>query len=455
MPDAPEQAAAKPAAEAAKPADATIVATAIERLTGRTQKPETSAAETKPADAAPAAETKAETKAEEQKPDAKKAAEPADKVADRLRKVKPADSTPPAPQPTAEEIAQAAIAEVEKRAAKPKADAPAAPALNPEDQQDLDLAAYAAKKMPGKYAAMPEQLTAYFKKRDEFLSAKAQEFGGADTPEYAEFLGGEDYKRFVRGNRPGFQRGDANELRTARIEDAALEKAEAKIRESERKLERKLAEVELAPVIERTVNSTVKSLLAADDEVVKAYAADPEKALEERPLEAREVEQSAIGLRSATNEFLRYYHGIVDFNPNNKLHEFIEGFVESNGRLLDAMPEAERTRDGKVLVSPAKLAELRKAGKADRFITFNDSDIVTMMETFTAKNLETRLKEIRGGIEKSGYRRVATDDAAKPAEKPAEDAASSPRSAASRAPGPSDKPAAAVPTHIALLTGKR
>jgi hypothetical protein len=457
MPDAPNPAAASPAAAPDKTAEEKVLSTAILRITGK--KPEAPAADA-PAEkketpaAAPAAEAKP---AEEKKGEATPAAptaDPAARVTERLRKVKAEDAPPPAPAPTAEEIAKATLDETERRraAAAPKDE----PALNPEDQQDLELAAYAATKKPDRYAAMPDQLRGYFKKRDELLAAKAQELGGADTPEFTEFLGSEEYKRFVRGNRPGYQRGDHAELRTARIEDAALEKANAKIAEAEAKLKREIAEVKLAPVIEKTVNAAVGSLLAVDDEAVKLYAENPEKALQERPREARIVEQTATGLAAATNEFLRYYNGLVEYDGKNRLHQFIGGFVDKQGELLDRMPEAERTRDGVVLVSPGKFAELHKAGKTAGFATFSDRDIVTMLEKFTADELGKQLKGIRDEVEKEiqarGYVKPATNNA-NPEGGSEPDA--SPRGATSRAPGPADKPGGGIPRHISLLTGRR
>lgn len=466
MPDtpAPVAVATPPAATAtatpAKPtADTTVVKTAIARLTGRSPAaPAGSPAQ--PADEKPVATPApaAGDKPPGEPPAAAAAPAPAPeagtKGADRVRKVAPAATPPATPAPTAKEIAAATAEEMRKQAAPP-AEKPAAPNLAPEDQQELELAAYAAGKKKDRYAGMDEKLTAYFKKRDDLLMAKATELGGADGPEFREYLESEEYKVFVRSNRPAFHRGDRSELERAKIRDEANADADQRLAGTRRELERKIDEVKLAPVIESRVNAAISELLAVDDEAVKSYQADPAKALTEQKLEAQEVENAAVGLRVAVAEYLQIHNNLKDPDPKNPLHSFLDTFITNQGAILDQKPEAERVRDGKILVSPGRFYELEKAGKAKGYATFDDTDVVTMLTTFSKGLLPENLKAIRSTIKASGYERVAKPASGDAPPAADEGAPPSPRAGASRAPGPSDKPPTGKPRHIALLTGRK
>lgn len=466
MPDtpAPVAVATPPAAPAKPTADTTVVKTAIARLTGRSPAaPAGSSAQ--PADEKPAA-TPAPAPAPGDKPPGDKppgeppaaAAAPAPapeagaKGAERVRKVAPA---PAPPAPTAEEIAKATAEELRKQPAPPPDKKPAPPSLAPEDQQELELAAYAAGKKKDRYAGMDEKLTTYFKKRDDLLMAKATELGGADGPEFREYLESEEYKVFVRSNRPAFHRGDRSELERAKIRDEANADADQRLSGTRRELERKINEVKLAPVIESRVNAAISELLAVDDEVVKSYQTDPAKALTEQKLEAQEVENAAVGLRVAVAEYLQIHNNLKDPDPKNPLHSFLDTFITNQGAILDQKPEAERVRDGKILVSPGRFYELEKSGKAKGYATFDDTDVVTMLTTFSKGLLPENLKAIRSTIKASGYERVAKPASGDAPPAADEGAPPSPRAGASRAPGPSDKPPAGKPRHIALLTGRK
>lgn len=466
MPDTPnkEAASAAPAnnAPAATPSsEQKVLSTAISRLTGRAPKtdetpPSPASNETKKEGAAtPVVEAPAAAAGAAATPAAAQPAAAADasKATDRVRKVSAAPTAPAqTAAPSAEEIAREVVRQQQVQKPAPTEDDHN---LAPEDRQELELASYAATKKEDRYKDLPGKLKGYFKKRDELLVTKASELGGADSAEFREYLESEDYKMFVRANRPGFHRGDRAELERSKIEEDALAKADLRVKATEQKLQRQINEVKLAPVIEATVNSAVSDLLQLEDEVVQAYKADPNKALAERKLEAQEVENAAVALRLASSEYLKIHHNLVDPNPKNPLHTFLDNFISNQGVLLDQKPEAERKRDGKLLVSPERFHELEKQGKADGYTTFSDADVITMLTTFSKKLLPTGLDGVRKSIEGSGYQRVKkapTDDAQKGAESTD---VSSPKASASRSPGPSEKPAVAVPRHIALLTGRK
>ena len=440
-----------------------IVSSAIERLTGR--KPEkpaeqsTAAATTSENKEATAAKTEATAVAETKKPDPKAVetkAEPKGETAiERARKVAPQakKQEQPAQQLSAGDVAAEVLRlQQEQQAKAAAANAPKKPTLAPDDQQELELAEYASGKKKDKYGDLPTKLTEYFQRRDEFLSEKAKEFGGRNSPDFAEFLHGEEYKTFVSDNRPGLTRADRADLERQRIRDEADSRADERVRETERKLRREIDAIKLAPVIEKKVNEALGELLSAEDEAVKAYQADPTKALNEMKLEASEVEQTAAGLRLVTEEYLNIHHGLKDPVQGNAIHDFLDKFVSEQGRQLDAKPEADRVRNGKILVSPIKYYELEKAGKASGYETFSDSDVVTMLANFTKNTLPARLNTIRKDLESSGYRRVVATDAAK---KPVETASPSPKAVSSRSPGPSDAKTESVPRHLSLLTGRK
>lgn len=418
-------------------------------------------------DAAPAATLPAKTTEELAAESAAAEKAKADATKPEIKKVKRAAPVAPidlaAVTAAAEAGTKAALAESKPAAPVAAAPAVAEPTLSPDDQSDLEIAAYAASKMTDKYKDIDAKMKAWFTARDQFIEAKAKEFGGAKSPEFREFLEGEDFKDFIKANRPTINPRDRKTLEHEKIKDEVTAAAKREQAEMEKKFKRELAAIKLEPQIEARTSEVVEELLTGDDEVVKAFKENPDAALESFPIEAKEVHQITSSIQNATKEYLRVANGLADGDAKNPLHVWMNDFITEQGRVLDKQPTEKRLReDGRLLVSHMTYDELVKKdpAAAKKYATFTNDDVVFMLTELGRKTINGKLKEVRGVLEKSGYSRakpapVATDDAAKAAAAAAEAAKAaatqSPKGGSSRAPGHKGDATPDTPIHLRVL----
>lgn len=315
-------------------------------------------------------------------------------------------------------------------------------ALQPVDREELDIMRYAAEVEPEKFKALPDQYISFVRARDAFVAKKVAEDGQFDPTS-------DDFKQFIDKNRPTLARQERRRLETKRIEDAALSKARAEIAKESTELRRQLTEIRMTPVINGAVQQVRDVVLSLDDEVVKKFKADPAKALDEHPLEAPVIQQTVQEVSAMTQEYLKIAEGIVTPDPEkNPTHNMLSGFLANQFRLLDSLPEDQRTKDGKLIVSPQKLAELQKAKSqmAARCRVFTDAEVLAMIEAGGQLRIQKSFEDIRSKVAKSGFVKKAAPapttaaaqtsatTAAKPATQQAPKAISTPKGSAPAAP---------------------
>ena len=164
-----------------------------------------------------------------------------------------------------------------------------------------------------------------------------------------------------------------------------------------------------------------------------------------------------------TSEYLKIAKGIEDADPSNRTHVLLDRFIEAQGAALERKPEAERTRDGKVLISRARYAEMAQARDPNisRFATFTDDDIVTMIEEGGRLKIRKTLEPIRSTyVRKTAAAAPASqkqeekkhDAQQKPAAAKSSGAASAPAAVSSPASSAPQKPASSQkPSHMKIL----
>jgi hypothetical protein len=384
----------------------------------------------------------------------------------KVKKVAPVAPLPPV---TTEQIEAAAKAGANAALAEKKTDAPPAattiaaaePTLSPEDQAEVELATYASTAMPEKYKDLPAQIKAWVQQRDEFIAAKAKELGGAKSQEFKEFLEGDEFKDFIKANRPGFRSGDRSKVEREKIKAEASAETDKKLKTQQKEFERKLAAVQLEPVIKDQVGKTIDLLLEGEDDVLKAYREKPDVTLAERPLEAKEVHTVAVAIQKTADEYLRVSNGLIDPDPKNPLHQWLDQFITDQDARLDKMPAEKRTREGRLLVSHAtydsmKAKDPKSVANVD---VFTPEDVLFMIVANGRATIDGRLQEIRTSIEKSGFKREAPKPAATtettdapPGQK---EETQSPKAGASKAPGHKSEASDNVPLHLKILGYKK
>lgn len=376
-------------------------------------------------------------------------AEPPAPVA-RVKKKTPAP--PPPPPPTAEEIVKG-VTDALRPPTPPPPAAPEEPVLTDFDREELELAKFAAQTMPDKYKGQDAKVLQFVKERDAKIQEIIKEEGTFDPQSEA-------YQKFMRERRPQYQGLDRTKLDRARVRAEVVKEAEIKLAELEKRQERNIRRLEVSPVIHREAGESEKAVLELDDDAVKTYKADPQKALDTDPIEAPIIHAATQDVRVMTEEYLRIANDLVEPSKDNPIHVGLSELVQKQGELLDAMPVEQRTGpDGRVYVSRAAFAKLNAADKA-RYRTFDDGQVLVLIREFGKNVVTQRLKQERARLEKAGYKRVpatpaptgaATPPATPPSAVPPKPT-NAPKASSTPAGAPPAKPAGkTVPAHLKAL----
>lgn len=429
------------------PADIRRRAQGLTALTKEQQDEEKAKADKVVADAAAAKAADEKKLADEAKAKADAAAVGAPAV-EKVKKVKsgpPLPEAPPADTRSVEEQVREAM-EKDKRAGG----AAGAPALAPEVQREVDLAAFAAKKHPDRYAGMADKIVGFYGARDTMLAEKAKELGGQGTGEFKDYLESDEFKEWVRLNRPTYQRGDVAKLQEDMIADRARTEARAEMAPELKALERKTAELEHAPDIRLRTDQALKIILAdpnpEKDPALEGFAKDPMKFGEKYPEEAGLIATQAAEAVELIREVYRIDRDLVDFDPKRPTEKQVQinrFMVAQNGALREKHPNGIEMNDGKILVDAATY-EKRGLRSDQRYRTFKADEIAGMIAAQRNAEVLTKLRQRREGVTKSVYApKVAVTAGAQNGQQPAkaDDAPPSPDAVVTRASGGKGKPA--------------
>ncbi len=438
--------AAAPAAASAPNLPAKTVAADIRKriLSGappappKTETPPEDAAKAKEAADKKAADDAAKAKADA---DAAEAAKKKEETEPRAKKVK---AGPPLPEPerkavdtrTVEQVVRDVLPEITKQAA-------AAPKLAPDIEREIELAKFAAQSEPDKYSGFDEKVATFFSAHDQLRAAKATELGGANSAEFKDYLESEEYKAWLKENRPAYRRGDRDRFQEGMVAVRAKEQARQAIEPEIKELKRKTAELEYGPVIRQRVGEVSKILLtdndAEKDPALAGFVKDPVAFSQAHPDEAKAIAEVANDFVQRIEEVYRVGHELVDVDPVKRPQQkWIREFMsKTNADMRAKYPNGIETQDGKILVDAETYMD-RGLARDARYRTLNADEMASMIAITGQVEVKRRLKERREGVARSVY--IKKDEAAKPTAQIQEEPAS-PAAVVSRASGTASKSA--------------
>lgn len=432
----------------------------------------------------------------------KPATPPAEPAAAPPKEEKPAAPVPPTETPPAtpkpkidvergrpiEEIVEGVVKRLQKPAETPAPTAPATkPADKPEDadadyiaslteeqQEEINLARYAAKADPAKYGTMPKRLVDYYKKTDEFISSRTKE-NAEWAPEQDE-----EFSAFVEENRPAFTKAEKRQMERRMITEEVRNDLKPKLEE----IDRASKAQELGPELERATadfTSKVVESMAPDDKSV--FHGVVEKALagkltEEAWKEARKVDPMAVNIirphveRAAgyAREYLELATGVKEQTPfradmplNHKHNQaairqqemfaFIEAqesaFYQNGGNL--------RSINGKTFLPRRDFFALPEAEKSKHW-TLSHTDILDMFSRSAAVQAETQFAKEVERRKEEGYVRNSQANVTKTetaAAAPSTPPAASPQPASPKStvtPSPGAAPGGNMPSGQSLMS---
>lgn len=363
----------------------------------------------------------------------------------RVKKVKdgpmlpaaPAAGTPPPDGRTVEQIVREVLPEITRE------NAPAAPALDPEVQREIDLAAFAEKRNPERYAGMAGKVKGFFASHQDLVAAKAKELGGDKSGEFKDWLESDEYKTWVANNRPSYVRGDKQKLAEDLVAERARVEARKEIAPELKALERQTAELKHAPVIhakkERALQIILTDMGENKDPALVEFAKDATKFTQAHPDEGRLIAAEALEAVELIEEVYKVDLDLVEFNPRAptpkqaKVRDFS---VALNAELRAKHPNGFEAVDGKILVD-AETFDRLGLHKDARYRTFTADEIAGALAAARNAEVLNKLRGRRDGVTKSIYApRVEAPPAAPSGQAPGGgEGTASPTSPSAAAPG--------------------
>jgi hypothetical protein len=453
-PAIPAGAAAAPQGAAVAPAAKTKVETVPKEIRNRVLSGRTSPATppAKSADGAPAAgapevvnpPAAAPVVAAPGAPEAGAPVVPAVEPKPRVKKVKDGPTLPAAPAAptpgdgrTVEQIVRDVLPEITRENATPTA------AVDPEVQREIDLATFAEKRNPERYAGMAGKVKGFFSSHQELVAAKAKELGGEKSGEFKDWLESDDYKTWVANNRPSYVRGDKQKLAEDLVTERARVEARKEIAPELKALERQTSELRHAPIIHTKKEKCLQIILTdpseTKDPAMIEFAKDATKFTQAHPDEGRLIAAEALEAVELIEEVYKIDLDLVDFNPKAptakqaKIRDFS---IALNAELRAKHPNGFEAVDGKILVDADTFTRLG-LHKDPRYRTFTADEIAGSLAAARNAEVLKKLRSRRDGVTKSIY----TVRAEAPANTPSgqanggDESVASPTSPSAAAPG--------------------
>lgn len=296
------------------------------------------------------------------------------------------------------------------------------------EKETLSIARFAAEKFP-EYKELAGQFLEFYKTVDKYVET-AKVTDAERTFDESD----EQFQKFIKDNRPDIDPVTWRQLESAKIKEEAKTEAAKEIDEKYKaqfdETRHKQKVLETRPVIEKKLGSfqdNVGRLMAAD---ANSPLAEIATSIEKEGLDAVMkkdqlfapivVEEYQNGAMNAA-EWLVISHGLAQYDPNNQRHVWLAGFIRRQGDIF-AEKGGDRTirtaTDGsKLTFMPRgqymKLAN-EKPEEAAKHWTFEEDDVLRMLEANTKMAAEKRVKEMNDRLSSSGFQRPKPAPSAPP-----------------------------------------
>lgn len=339
-------------------------------------------------------------------------------------KEKKEEPTPEVKKP--EEAKPAPVVEVKTKKVAIQAPEPTPPVLSPtpvtettpkisnefdeEEQEEIELAKFAAKSNPDKYRGLDQKLESFFKKHNEYLDQKL----GEDSHFEPDADKNEDYRRWLQANRPEIPRFEKRKLEREFLIKRAKEEAVAEADTRLQEVNNRLREVEVRPRIAKSIDNFIEAVnsILPDDiaSSVKAGTIDTDL-----PAEGDAVKQYLGLAKQAASEFLNLTEGLTKYDSKNPTHSWLGAFIHEQGTLFLKNGGKDLERDGKKFIPRAEYNAL-PAERQEKFWSFTNSDVLDMLAYNAKASVETAVAREREKYDKiTAARAKKSNSSPKPA----------------------------------------
>lgn len=274
--------------------------------------------------------------------------------------------------------------------------------LTPDQQDEIQMAAFAETKFPELKGKKAEVL-GYFKKVDAYAQAHPDAQPGS-----------EDFDEFIKNNRPKYSPSLKRKVETAFVVDQARSEIRnevmAEVRPELERQKKVLHQQQVAPVIQKAVDDFqdyVTSKDALPDPAMETIPADAAKLFHEKGYQALVDEYPVEGpilasSMNASREWLNLTNGLTTLDQNNATHKWLLNFVADQGRIWQANPAS--TVNGRQFLPIMEYMDMAAKNPAEvaKYHTFSDADVLRTLASNAVIQCNAQLKS----LEKSGFTRA-------------------------------------------------
>lgn len=349
----------------------------------------------KKADDKKAEEKKVETKAEEKKTEEKvdEKAEEKPKVTKRAK----SGMTPELMETVAQTAARAAVAA--NKAAEPKTEKVDETAdMSESDKRDLEVFQHLEQQKPEAYKGVAKQFVKFTKEFEKYRTKWEEENDGKEfDPEST------DHDQFYAKHQPKYDPADLEEAKINMRLEAKLKERERDHEDRYGKLETRLLEQDLAPVIDKKAGDAVAAMVAeVDSDLAKALSEKgPDAIAESDPIAFEVLDRSAADLRGALAELEKLSHpsGRFKFDKKNPIHDSLDRFAVNLEKSIKDLPMDEQIRDGKMFATQTELRSIPEKERS-RYWVLTPDDIAASLVSETAGGAKKLIEGERARIKK-------------------------------------------------------
>lgn len=304
-------------------------------------------------------------------------------------------------------------------------------ALDPVSKHEVALAEFAEKHDPARYKNLRKQTISFLKSVDEYRQQHEGEDGRTFDAQ------DDEWKKFVGQRRPKISTEEKalikDEMIATRAEERAYERARRDFAPQIAEAHTKSREIEARPKIEKAVKGFESDVLLLDagdnealKEVIEASKTKGAAAAQDiDPVYATIINNNIQTFAPVAAEFMAIANGLKTFNPEDKTHQWIYDFIETQGRHVAQNPQFKvvTAPDGRKrrFVTRSEYAKLSKTdpSKIADVYTFKDQDILDMLAVNTRNIIAGQAKQWQEKLSKAGYARTKASVTPPPAPVPA------------------------------------
>jgi len=197
---------------------------------------------------------------------------------------------------------------------------------------------------------------------------------------------GYEYEEWLKENRPKVDPNRFKKLQRDFIIEEATKRAKNELKEEQKKLKRKVEEVEKKPQLEAQLNKFSETLFHHLPEEIQNTLREhgieegQKKLVAEYPVHASITHRELVDVENQGRALIEISRGAADYDSNNPVHEALGNKIIEFGKQMLSHPKGDQVliRDGKRFVPRERFGQLSPEERAKSW-TFSPNEILALL----------------------------------------------------------------------------